>query len=65
MHLHDMIDLTSREKLIFLPMLAVMFWMGIYPTSFLNLIHAPVASMVDNYNHGLAGTGLVKPVAKP
>ena len=58
MHLADMVDLTAREKLIFLPMLAIVFWMGIYPTSFLDLIHGPVASVVDSYNHGIADTGI-------
>jgi NADH-quinone oxidoreductase subunit M len=60
MHLHDMVDLTKREMLIFAPMLAIVFWMGLYPTSFLDLIHAPVAHMVDTYNHGLADTGITR-----
>ena len=63
MHLHDMVDLTSREKLIFAPMLAIVFWMGIYPTSFLDLIHVPVAGVLDSYNHGLATTGSAQPSA--
>ncbi|WP_286828566.1 MULTISPECIES: NADH-quinone oxidoreductase subunit M [Kordiimonas] len=40
-------DLTLREKLIFLPLLIVVFWMGIYPNSFLEPIHASVENLIQ------------------
>ncbi len=53
-------DLSAREIAIFAPMLAVVFWMGLYPTSFLSLIEAPVGSIVDTYHKGLADADLSK-----
>jgi len=40
-------DLSLREKIIFAPLLLLVFWMGIYPNSFLNPIHASVANLID------------------
>ncbi len=39
-------DLSAREKLIFAPLIAVVLWMGIYPNSFLEPIHASVAKLI-------------------
>ncbi|NVJ99270.1 MAG: NADH-quinone oxidoreductase subunit M [Alphaproteobacteria bacterium] len=39
-------DLSLREKIIFLPLLIVVFWMGIYPNSFLEPIHASVENLI-------------------
>ncbi len=63
MHLHDMLDLTPREIAIFAPMLAIVFWMGLYPASFLDLMHGPVSAMIDSYNHGLASAGFIQTAA--
>lgn len=41
-------DLSLREKVVFVPLLAVVFWMGVYPNSFLNPIHTSVAALIDN-----------------
>ncbi|WP_308909643.1 NADH-quinone oxidoreductase subunit M [Pseudokordiimonas caeni] len=40
-------DLTLREKLFFLPLVAAVFWMGVYPNSFLDPIHVSVANLID------------------
>lgn len=40
-------DLTLREKAIFLPLLIVVFWMGIYPNSFLEPIHVSVENLIN------------------
>jgi NADH-quinone oxidoreductase subunit M len=40
-------DLSLREKVIFAPLIAVVLWMGIYPNSFLEPIHASVANLID------------------
>jgi NADH-quinone oxidoreductase subunit M len=42
--LRNMLDLTPREKAVFAPLIVLVFWMGIYPTSFLT----PIRTSVDN-----------------
>ena len=44
--LKAILDLSVREKLIFAPLIAVVFWMGIYPNSFLAPLHAPVEKLL-------------------
>lgn len=45
-------DLSLREKVIFLPLLAVVFWMGIYPNSFLEPIHVSVENLLkSDFSH--------------
>ncbi|HUH04649.1 MAG TPA: NADH-quinone oxidoreductase subunit M [Kofleriaceae bacterium] len=39
-----MLDLSPREKAVFAPLLLLVFWMGVYPESFL----APIRTSVDN-----------------
>lgn len=40
-------DLNLREKIIFLPLILVVLWMGIYPNSFLDPIHASVENLLN------------------
>ncbi len=47
--LKGMIDLSPREIAIFAPLIIVVFWMGIYPNSFLSAIEVSVINLVDNY----------------
>jgi NADH-quinone oxidoreductase subunit M len=47
--LKKMMDLSGRESLVFLPLIIVVLWMGIYPQSFLDIIHGSVANLIDNY----------------
>ena len=49
-------DLNWREIGIFLPMLGLVFWMGLYPASFLNVINPAVDKLVGDYHHRLAAT---------
>jgi NADH-quinone oxidoreductase subunit M len=56
LHLGELFDLTPREIAIFAPMIAVVFWLGIYPSSFLGIIEAPVDSIVANYQQHLAAS---------
>lgn len=45
-------DLSLREKVIFLPLLIVVFWMGIYPNSFLEPIHVSVENLLkSDFSH--------------
>lgn len=41
-----MLDLNWREKLIFAPLVIVVLWMGIYPNSFLEPLHASVEALL-------------------
>jgi len=42
--LSGMLDLSAREKAVFAPLLLLVLWMGVYPTSFL----APIRTSVDH-----------------
>jgi NADH-quinone oxidoreductase subunit M len=55
------LDLTWREKVVFAPLIAVVLWMGIYPMSFIDVMAASVANVVDGYHAALAGSGTPAP----
>ncbi|MGB8840254.1 MAG: NADH-quinone oxidoreductase subunit M [Aliidongia sp.] len=42
-----MLDLSWREKLIFAPLIALVFWMGIYPSSFLDPMKPAISAMIE------------------
>ena len=52
--LKAILDLSWREKLVFAPLIAIVLWMGIYPLSFLEIMSASVANIVENYETALA-----------
>ena len=43
-----MLDLHWREAAIFAPMIAVVLWMGIYPSSFLKPMQPSLAKLVEH-----------------
>ena len=45
--LRDILDLSPREKLVFAPLLLLVLWMGVYPSSFLLPIRASVEHLVQ------------------
>lgn len=47
-------DMSPREIAIFLPLVAVVLWMGIYPSSFLEPMHASVTHLIGNYTTAMA-----------
>jgi len=51
--LKAMVDLNWREVGILAPLVVLVFWMGIYPSSFLDLIQPSVANIVENTNASL------------
>ena len=53
-HLMKIMDLDRRELLIFAPLVAIVFWMGIYPASFINVMEASVANLVVDYKMALS-----------
>ena len=44
--LKAILDLDRREVAVFAPLVAVVLWMGIYPDSFLNVMHASVDNLL-------------------
>jgi NADH-quinone oxidoreductase subunit M len=49
-----MFDLTPREIGYFVPLIVMVMWMGIYPTSFLEVMDASVENLIENYRLALA-----------
>lgn len=45
--LKTMLDLDRREVAIFVPLVVLVLWMGIYPSSFLDPMALPVGQLVD------------------
>lgn len=52
--LRDILDLSKREIVVFLPLLLVVLWMGLYPSSFLDVMAVSVDNLVQNYRDALA-----------
>ena len=53
-HLKDILDLDRREIAIFVPLVVIVLWMGIYPASFIDVMDASVVNLVKDYNAALA-----------
>ncbi|MGB0844741.1 MAG: NADH-quinone oxidoreductase subunit M, partial [Alphaproteobacteria bacterium] len=51
-----MLDLSPREILTFAPLLVLVFWMGVYPTPFLDIISGSVENLVDNFNAAISAS---------
>ena len=47
--LRSILDLNWREMVIFAPLVAIVFWMGIYPASFIDVMAASVANVIEQY----------------
>jgi len=54
-----MTDLTPREIVIFVPLALVVLWMGIYPSSFLNVMSVSVDHLITQYHADLGRAGAV------
>lgn len=61
--LKSILDLNGREILQFAPLVVLVFWMGIYPTSFIDPMSASVANLIENYNAALAAADGANAVA--
>ncbi len=42
-----MLDLNPREVLVFAPMIAIVIWMGVYPSSFLKPMQPSIANLIE------------------
>ncbi len=59
--LRSILDVSPREVAIFVPLIFLTFWMGIYPSSFTQFFDASVGAMVDNHQIALnEGTGGIR-----
>ncbi|MEN3950646.1 NADH-quinone oxidoreductase subunit M [Iodidimonas sp. SYSU 1G8] len=59
--LKKLVDLSPREKLIFAPLIVLVFWMGIFPGSFLDVMHVSVDNLLQNYDAALAAHESAQP----
>ncbi len=62
--LKSILDMNRREKLVFAPLVVLVFWMGIYPMSFLDVMSVSVSNLIENYQVALAaadGAGRASP----
>ena len=46
-------DLSYREIIVFAPLILLVFWMGIYPSPFLDVMSASVENLITNFNVAL------------
>jgi NADH-quinone oxidoreductase subunit M len=49
-----MVDLSPREVALFVPLVIVVFWIGVHPSTFTDVIAASVDNLVANYHAALA-----------
>ena len=62
--LKSILDMNRREVLVFAPLVVLVFWMGVYPMSFLDVMSVSVSNLIENYQVALAaadGVGLASP----
>ena len=52
-------DLSRREMLVFAPLVLLVFWMGIYPSSFLDVMHVSVNNLLDQMETARAAAGVM------
>ncbi|MHA1600620.1 MAG: NADH-quinone oxidoreductase subunit M [Alphaproteobacteria bacterium] len=55
--LKSILDINRREVLVFAPLVVLVFWMGIYPASFLEIFSASVANLIADHERALAASG--------
>lgn len=58
--LKGLLDLNRREIAVFAPLIILVIWMGVYPSSFLDMMAVSVDNLITNYKVALgeAGTAL-------
>jgi NADH-quinone oxidoreductase subunit M len=57
--LKDILDLSPREIAVFAPLVALVLWMGVYPSSFLDVMHVTVANLIEQHELALAASNAV------
>jgi NADH-quinone oxidoreductase subunit M len=61
--LKSILDLNAREIAIFVPLVVLVMWMGVYPSSFLDPIAASVTHLLENYHGAVAAAESGKALA--
>ena len=51
-------DLSYREIIIFVPLVLLVFWMGVYPAPFLNVMSVSVDNLITNFNVALENSSV-------
>ena len=46
----DILDIDLIEMLVFVPLIFLVFWIGIYPESFISEFREPVSNMINSFN---------------
>ncbi len=54
--LKGILDIGWREKAVFAPLIVLVFWMGIYPATFIDMMSASVSNLIDNHAAALASS---------
>jgi NADH-quinone oxidoreductase subunit M len=57
--LKGLLDLSPREVMLFVPLIVMVLWMGVYPTTFLDPIHASVSKLINDYQLALSAADAV------
>jgi NADH-quinone oxidoreductase subunit M len=52
-NLKAILDMSPREIAVFAPLVVLVVWMGVYPTPFLDVMHASVANLLTQVQAGL------------
>jgi NADH-quinone oxidoreductase subunit M len=52
--LQNILDLSPREVAVFAPIAVVVLWMGVYPVSFLDPLHATIGHVIGQYKAAVA-----------
>ena len=55
--LKALLDLSPREIAVFAPLVVLVFWMGIYPSTFIDMMSVSVDNLITNYKVALGQAG--------
>ena len=62
--LKKILDVSPREIAVFAPLILIVFFMGIYPIPFLDVMHSSVENLLERYHSALAAHDAVAILAK-
>ena len=54
--LRKILDMSWREHAVFTPLVLIVFWMGIYPMSFIDVMAASIENLITNHQAALAAS---------
>ncbi|WP_135078018.1 NADH-quinone oxidoreductase subunit M [Terasakiella sp. SH-1] len=57
-NLKSILDMNRREVLVFAPLIILTIYAGVYPQPFLDVMHASVENLVNNYHAALDAAGV-------